>query len=506
MTFAKRIIRNSFFLSLTTLADRFAEVVLFFLMARSLGPGFVGDYKTVVMFLSIFQNLANFGLMQLVMREVATIKNRQQVAELLISYGFAGLVIALGLLVIMNVAATLVSYPPAITLGIYVVSLALLPSAWRRVAEATISGLENMEYIALISFLGAIFRIVVTTLLLWRGGSLMAIFWALVITQIAIVPAYLWVINRFLVRVRFRPDPAKLLGIAREVATFLLMGILVIGVGTQIDVLMIRKMTSAEQAGLYTTASTLVQTLLLVRPAILNSVFPHMALLYKSSVAKFQSLTTNLVKLSVVALLPFPFAALILAKPLMPLLLGVSFADSAVTLQVLIWIIVPSFAYATLSRVLVAGQQERSNTLIAAAGMLVNIVLNLILIPRFGATGAAISSVTSMLVATIASYFVIKERLFTIRLGEVLGKPLLCVLATVIAALPLQRASLWFSLPILAGVYLVALLWTRTIPKNALIVVRDLVAGRLSARARKRRNTSAAQETPWPEQSQQEQP
>ena len=492
MTLAKRIIRNSFFLSLTTLADRLAEVILFFLMARSLGPVFVGDYKTVVMFLSIFQNLANYGLMQLVMREVAIVKDRHQVSELLVSYGFAGLVISLGLLVIMDAAAALISYPPAITLGIYVVSLALIPSAWRRVAEATISGLENMEYIALISFLGAVFRIVVTAILLWQGGSLMAIFWALVITQVAVVPAYLLVINRFVARVRFRPDLTKLVGIARQVATFLLMGILVIGVGTQIDVLMIRKITSAEQAGLYTAASTLVQTLLLMRPAILNSVFPNMSLLYTSSLAGFQSLTANVIKLSVVALLPFPFAALVLAKPLMPLLLGESFAGSAETLQVLIWIIVPSFAYATLSRVLVAGQQERANILIAASGMLVNILANLVLIPRWSATGAAVSSVTALVVATIASYLVVKERLFTIPLGDVLGRPLLCVLATVIAAVPMQRLPLWLSLPLLAGLYVGALICTRTIPAASLAAVRELVGGRVAGRGKVQRNAPVA--------------
>ena len=83
LSIARRILKNTLFLSFTTVADRLAEVLLFLIMARAMGPGFIGDYKTVVMFLTIFQNLANYGLIQLVMREVATLSDRDRISALL---------------------------------------------------------------------------------------------------------------------------------------------------------------------------------------------------------------------------------------------------------------------------------------------------------------------------------------------------------------------------------------------------------------------------------------
>ena len=77
MSLTTRIVKNSLFLSLATVADRVAELVLFVLLARALGPGFVGDYKTVIMYLRIFQNLVDFGLTQVVMREVAILDDRR---------------------------------------------------------------------------------------------------------------------------------------------------------------------------------------------------------------------------------------------------------------------------------------------------------------------------------------------------------------------------------------------------------------------------------------------
>lgn len=473
MNLASRIIRNSFFLTLTTISDRLAELVLFFLMARSLGPSFVGDYKTIVVYLTIFQNLGHYGLTQLVMRRVATTADRQEISALLMNYGFAGLAIGLGLLVIMNASATLIAYPPHITLGIYLVSLALLPSVWRRVAEAVISGMESMQYISLVSLAGAAFRVALTVLLLWRGGGITAILVVLVITQWVTIPAYLYVINRFLAPVRFRPQLAYVTEMAREVGTFLLMGVLLVGVGTQLDIVMIRKLTDAEQAGLYTAASTLVQTVFLIRPALLNSVFPNMASLFATAPDRFRALTIELLRLLTIVLLPLPFAALLLAKPLMPLLLGESFAESARVLQIQSWIILPSFAYATLSRVLVACNQERRNIQIAAVGMVANVALNLILIPWYGAAGASLASVASMLLATAITVVLVHRRVLTLPFGEVLGKPLLCTLAACAVACPLRNLTLWLLLPLLAAVYGFALLATRAIPPAALALARQ---------------------------------
>ncbi len=481
MRLLTRIIKNSFFLTLTTISDRLAEMVLFFLMARSLGPSFVGDYKTVVVYLTIFQNLAHYGLTQLVMRRVATVADKQEVGVLLMNYGFAGLAIGLGLLVIMNASATLVAYPQHITLGIYLVSLALLPSVWRRVAEAVISGMESMQYISLVSLLGAAFRVALTVLLLWRGGGITSILIVLVLTQWLIVPAYLYVINRFLAPVRFRPRLSYVTEMAREVGTFLLMGVLLVGVGTQLDVVMIRKMTDAEQAGLYTAASTLVQVVFLIRPALLNSVFPNLASLYESAPAQFRALTVELLRALAIVLLPLPFAALLLARPLMPLLLGESFAQAGAVLQVQSWIILPSFFYATLSRVLVACKLEKRNIQIAAIGMAANIALNLLLIPRYGAAGASLSSVLSMVLATAVTLALVHRRVMAVPFGEVLGKPLLCTLLTCLVAYPLREVTLWLLLPLLAAVYLAASLLTRAIPPAALDLARHL-AGRWAGR------------------------
>jgi len=459
-----RIIKNSVFLSLATVVDRIAEFILFFFMARSLGPSFVGDYKTVIMYFNIFLNLANYGLTQLVVREVSTLRDRKETSALVMNFGFASLFIALSLMAVMNATGRIISYPYPITLGIYIVSFALLPGTWRRVAEAAIRGMESMEYIALVSFAGSVFRVVATAILLWQGQGLTAIFAVLAVTHFAVIPLYLYVIHRFIAPIRFHADFSYVKRMARRIGIFLVMGVLLVGTGNQLDVIMVRKMTSARQAGLYTAAYTFVQAIVLVRPAILQSVFPNMSLLFHVSLAKFQTLTTELLRLFAVILLPLPLVAFLLAEPLMSLLLGTRFADSATTFQALIWFVLPSFIYATLSRVLVAGNQERLNIRIAGVCMVTNVLSNLILIPLWGATGAAMASVLAITLAATYGHFIVRARMFSLSFREIYAKPVLCVLITAILAYLLQHVTLYVLVPLLLGFYAFLIIETKAIP------------------------------------------
>lgn len=464
MSLTTRIVKNSLFLSLATVADRVAELVLFVLLARALGPGFVGDYKTVIMYLRIFQNLADFGLTQLVMREVAILDDRREAGTLLMNYGFAGLCLAVVLAMAMAITARLVSYPPPLMLSIYVVSLALLPGAWRRVAEATLTGMESMKYIALISILGGVARVILSWLAFWHGGGLVSIIAVVVLTQAAVVPAYMWVIHRFLVPMRLRPDLSYVKHTAQQIGTFFVMGILLMGVGTQLDVIMVHKIASSEQAGFYSAASAAVQTILMLHPPIIQAAFPSMSLFFKTALPRFQALTIAMLRVFVVALLPIPFLTLLLAKPLMPLFFGERFVESALPLQVLIWIILPSFIYATFARVLIAGNQEQVNVRVAGACTILGVALNLLFIPLWGAPGAALASVLAMSTAASVSYGIISHKLFPLPFIEIVGKPLFCVLVPAAAGFILRDVAFWITIPILLAVYLLLLFWTKALP------------------------------------------
>jgi len=89
------------------------------------------------------------------------------------------------------------------------------------------------------------------------------------------------------------------------------------------------------------------------------------------------------------------------AAPMIELFYGKEYSPTASLLIVLIWSEVPIFFAAALGSALVAKGMQKYTPYGAIAGAIVNILLNLVLIPRYDALGAAWATVISYSIAGI---------------------------------------------------------------------------------------------------------
>jgi O-antigen/teichoic acid export membrane protein len=97
--------------------------------------------------------------------------------------------------------------------------------------------------------------------------------------------------------------------------------------------------------------------------------------------------------LSVTVVLPFVVGGWLIAPSLMALIFGESYRGGAVALQLLLLSILLIAIHGTTRNVFLARERLGAETAIVAIGVAVNIILNLILIPRSGITGAAVATV-----------------------------------------------------------------------------------------------------------------
>ena len=84
-----------------------------------------------------------------------------------------------------------------------------------------------------------------------------------------------------------------------------------------------------------------------------------------------------------------------IAFPLVELFYGKQFLSTASLLIILIWSEVPVFFGLVLSNALIAKRLQKYTAYAAVVGAVVNVLLNLLLIPRFGAMGASWATVIS---------------------------------------------------------------------------------------------------------------
>jgi O-antigen/teichoic acid export membrane protein len=471
------IFKNSTFLGIATVLDRGGEYLLVLYIARAFGVEFLGDYTLVLALTNIFQRLGSFGLNQLIMRQIA--RKPSAAGNVLINYALVSGGLGVFLLTVMYVTINLLSYQGTILLALYVAGASLLPAILRGVAEATISALERMEYITLVSLSGSILRVTGAILLLSRGGSLPAIFWMLVLSQSLVCVLYAILIHFRLGRIRLQVNLPYCWDLMPSVGNFFLMSIFLVG-ANHIDAVMLSKLADQEAVGLYGAAFKLVQAVILFRPAILQALFPSLSAFFVSAPDKFRQLTESSIKFFIGVLVPVAMIITIWADQIVTILYGKSFLGASLTLRTLIWVILPSYIYATLTRSLVASNNEKPTIVVAAISMISNVVFDVLLIPILGPTGAAISSLITMSLASALAAWCIYRNVFAFDFRGIFLKPLGLVGMVSIAVYSLLPVSALMKTLIWLVLYVIVLFVTGLLSLQMLVRSRALLSHLLS--------------------------
>jgi O-antigen/teichoic acid export membrane protein len=102
--------------------------------------------------------------------------------------------------------------------------------------------------------------------------------------------------------------------------------------------------------------------------------------------------------------IPLAVGIMLLARPIMELAFGSAFASGAVALQILIWTLPVLMVRMCHGMVLVAHGYQNTHLWIRLLAAAANIVLNIVLIPRYGSIGAASANLTAQLIMFFLCY------------------------------------------------------------------------------------------------------
>ncbi len=176
-------------------------------------------------------------------------------------------------------------------------------------------------------------------------------------------------------------------------------------INLRVDQLMLGTMKGHEAVGIYAAAARLSEVWYFVPIAIAASVFPAMVRAHAGDRRAFDGWMGRLYDLMVALALPIAVGVSVLSGPLIFLLYGEGYAESAPILAIHVWAGPFVFLGAALSRWLIAEDRLRFSLVRHGSGALVNVGLNLVLIPPLGGVGAAISTLVSYAVASFGACF-----------------------------------------------------------------------------------------------------
>ncbi|MCI5115339.1 MAG: flippase [Candidatus Electrothrix sp. AX1] len=175
---------------------------------------------------------------------------------------------------------------------------------------------------------------------------------------------------------------------------------IVVMIYMRIDQVMIKEILSEDDVGIYSAAVKLSEVWYFIPIAIANSLFPAIISARKISeevyYKRLQQFYDLMVLISVSIALPMIF----LSSWLISFLYGAAYAGAASVLSIHIWAGVFVFLGIACGKHLLAENLQRITIYRTGAGVITNVLLNTLLIPKYNITGAACATLVSQIVAS----------------------------------------------------------------------------------------------------------
>src|SRR5690606_31836769 len=163
----------------------------------------------------------------------------------------------------------------------------------------------------------------------------------------------------------------------------------------KIDQVMLKWMVGAEEVGVYAVAAQLSEAWYFLPTAIVASFFPKLIKLHAADPARFNQRFQQLFDVLFILAIAVALLVTLVAGPMISLLFGAEYQNSASILTIHIWAGVFIFMRAAFSRWILIEGALMFSLITQGLGALANIGLNMLLIPHYGGEGAAMATLIS---------------------------------------------------------------------------------------------------------------
>jgi len=452
MSTLRKVIKNFLSLSIAQFISRFISFLVIIYLARILAPinfGKIGFAQAIVAY---FMLIPNLGLITLGIREVARDKNKINIyasniitLRLILAFFSFGL-----LLVFVNLIHKSIEIKYLITFyGLTLFSYALL-------VEWLFQGIERMEFIGISRVLAMLFYGISIFILVKSPGQLLLIPCLWFLGNFIPVVFLIYIFTKHFGKISLKFDFSFWKNLLRHALPMGAASIM-IQIYYNFDIVMLGFIKGDKAVGWYNAAYKIILFIWTFIPIFINVVFPMMSRYYKESQEKLQTLIISSTRILSTVAFPLGVGGTILGMPIMSLLYGEKFSGGVIAFQILIWSVVIICIRGIYEHSFLACNEEKRYLFGVIWGAVTNIVLNLILIPRFSLKGAAIATVISELVFSgyLFYYLRIVNRKEIVKL---LIKPFVAAVLMGFIVYYFRKFNLFLSISIGVIVYLIFIL------------------------------------------------
>jgi O-antigen/teichoic acid export membrane protein len=404
---AQTVTRNTTYLTMSYIWQKILSFFYFVMVARFIGVENLGKYTFAISFVTLFSVFVDVGLTQALIRESAKYKEKAQ------NYLSAALAVKAGLAVLIYITVAVVinlmNYPEVTIQLVYLAGIAMLFDQFTATFWGVFRGHQNLKYEAISIAINQVVILMVGMTILYLKlpliylmlpficGSLFSLLFSSISVRRVLKVKYKFKFDKKILKFLFRIGiPFALIAIFSRVYGY-------------IDTVMLSKMIGDKAVGWYSVAMKIPFALQFIPAALAAAIFPAFSRHYLHDKEQLKFTFDRVMKFLVIIVLPISVGVTVLAEPVILAFYGSEYLPAVLPLQVLMMGLFFVFLNFPLGSLLNGCDRQVKNTFLVGITMVLNVILNIIVIPRYSFVGAAAAFMVSHSFLFVMSLIIAKQ-------------------------------------------------------------------------------------------------
>lgn len=467
---SQSVAKNTLYLTAASIGQKVLAFVYFLFVARVMKPENTGAYFLALSITTIFSVVADAGITQVVIREVAkkpgeAVSLVRRALWLKIPFMLLGVIAA-------GATARLLHYDAQVQQLVWIASVVMLADAISLLFYGVLRGQHALQFESLGLFIGqtctAIF-----------GGAVLVLHPTLPLLVVALLIGSLFnmLFSAYHVSRRLGSDVLRPTWDARQAQTLLRMALpfalagIFVKVYSYVDSVFLSKFIGTAAVGVYSIAYKFTYAFQFLPMAFVAALYPGMSAVVGKDTQRLAELFNDAMWYVAILAAPISFGIWAIAPDAVNLA-GEGYESAAPVLQILVFALIPIFLDFPVGSLLNAADRQLTKTAIMGVTMIINVVCNAILIPGYGTIGAAWSAVISFTFLWIAGMYFVPRVISRYRYSDLFKRVTPIVLSAfamgLLAAYLRPMLGYVLVIPIAGIAYVVLLLLTKSVPEQHL--------------------------------------
>ncbi|MEW6097027.1 MAG: flippase [bacterium] len=402
----RRIIKNIVAVQISETVTKVLNFLFGIFVARMLPLEVFGQWLLVFVFFRLFALFTNIGIQDVATRDIP--RNPEFAGKYLIHLFFIKGALAVILSIVLIFTIWLLKYPPKTTLLLYFAVPILIISTLNLPLVITLGGLERMEITSAFGLGSTLLYVSLGVICLWRGYGIIALLWVGIICEFISFVLKAGVVQKYFFKIRLEFDISFCKYLLKQGWYFglaNLLGFLLY----KLNFLFLSKLKGESAVGIYGSAYRLIEPALFSVRGVRTAIRPTLSGLFVSSPDKAKAIHKRLMNLVLTIIPPLLFLITIFSEELVLLIYGEKFLPAKDVVTILTWT-VGALMFTMPMRVILSISSEFPKfVFFRVVTTILNIILNIILIPRYSYIGAAIVTLICVVLELPVCIFLFKR-------------------------------------------------------------------------------------------------